>query len=246
MFYTPCGFMFDKMKRLLNILLLWMGLAGTLLAQNMSFQNYTNQDGLPINNINDIVQDHDGFLWIATDAGLSRFDGYTFKTYTMDRSDEGSLPSNLIWRLDVDQWNKLWILTTDRGLCSFDVKTEQILSVNNLKTYPELLLSGSGWNIISLQNGSHWIIHDDSDFIVHEIPEGLHVRPLIEALDLDPPGMSICIKQDINGYVLLGREDGFYVVDLKSESPGLRQVSDLANVSELCIDGNRVFLASLN
>jgi ligand-binding sensor domain-containing protein len=111
------------MKRLLHILLFWVYLPGTLLGQNLSFHRFTNQDGLPINNINDIVQDRDGFLWIATDAGLSRYDGYIFKTYTMDRTHEGSLPSNLVFRLGVDCSNKLWIMTTDRGLCLFDLNS---------------------------------------------------------------------------------------------------------------------------
>jgi ligand-binding sensor domain-containing protein len=132
---------------LLHILLFWVYLPGTLLGQNLSFHRFTNQDGLPINNINDIVQDRDGFLWIATDAGLSRYDGYIFKTYTMDRTHEGSLPSNLVFRLGVDCSNKLWIMTTDRGLCLFDLNSPYVCNEHCIDFYPLINLVGKKRNL---------------------------------------------------------------------------------------------------
>ncbi|MCK4762490.1 MAG: hypothetical protein KAW12_09860 [Candidatus Aminicenantes bacterium] len=40
---------------------------------------YTSRDGLPTNSVFDIVQTPDGFIWMATDAGITRFDGVDFE-----------------------------------------------------------------------------------------------------------------------------------------------------------------------
>jgi hypothetical protein len=48
---------------------------------NYAQTNYTVDDGLPSNECHDILQDSLGYIWIATDRGLVRFDGYEFKTY---------------------------------------------------------------------------------------------------------------------------------------------------------------------
>ncbi len=48
---------------------------------DLEFKHYTTQDGLSGDYIMDIVQDDNGFLWFSTDGGLSKFDGYTFKSF---------------------------------------------------------------------------------------------------------------------------------------------------------------------
>ena len=47
----------------------------------MLHRNWTTRDGLPQDHIRAIVRTRDGFLWLGTDAGLARFDGFEFKTY---------------------------------------------------------------------------------------------------------------------------------------------------------------------
>lgn len=64
-------------------------------ADSRSFRNYTTSDGLPNNHIERIAQDRNGFLWIATWDGLSRFDGYEFRNYYHLPTDSTSLPSSL-------------------------------------------------------------------------------------------------------------------------------------------------------
>ena len=52
------------------------------LSQQYYSRNYTVNNGIPDNCIQDLYKDSRGFLWVATDAGLSRFDGKNFNIYT--------------------------------------------------------------------------------------------------------------------------------------------------------------------
>ncbi|WP_372744405.1 histidine kinase [Lutibacter sp.] len=65
---------------------------------------YSTKQGLPTNHIYDIQEDADGFMWFATNRGLIKFDGETFKTFTIQRG----LPNNDTWLLELDYQGKLW------------------------------------------------------------------------------------------------------------------------------------------
>lgn len=57
-------------------------------AQIVNFDNWQVKDGLPQNSINHIVQGKDGYLWLATEGGLVRFDGVTFTTFDVQNTPE--------------------------------------------------------------------------------------------------------------------------------------------------------------
>ncbi|MFK8008788.1 MAG: two-component regulator propeller domain-containing protein [Saprospiraceae bacterium] len=82
------------------------------------YQQFTEQDGLPSNYLNCLFQDSQGFIWIGSDKGLTRFDGVNFKTYT---TDDG-LSGNMVLDIKEDELGQLWIGTFERGLCRFDGK----------------------------------------------------------------------------------------------------------------------------
>ena len=77
----------------LTCVLLWAGLS--LPAQNPYIHHYTTQEGLPSNMVYYIYQDSRKFIWFATDAGVSRYDGTTFTNY---RKKDG-LASNEVIRI---------------------------------------------------------------------------------------------------------------------------------------------------
>src|ERR1700722_2011407 len=69
---------------------------------------WTQEQGLPQNTISAIAQTADGYLWLGTDEGLARFDGYEFVVYSRDT---GKLPSNSILALATGRDGTLWIGT---------------------------------------------------------------------------------------------------------------------------------------
>lgn len=86
------------------LLLLLLLAAHATYAQTIRFQHLTVEDGLPSLSINDIQQAPDGRIWLATDKGIARYDGYTFRTFT--RRD--GLTANAALRLYIDPSGRVW------------------------------------------------------------------------------------------------------------------------------------------
>lgn len=76
-------------------------------AERLALRAYTAADGLASNQVNQALQDSRGFLWIATEDGLSRFDGRTFRNFT--RAD--GLPDSAVDALAESEGGDLWIGT---------------------------------------------------------------------------------------------------------------------------------------
>lgn len=94
-------------RLLLGCLIHCLGFASTLFAQPsmLSYKQYTVDDGLPSMEIYDLLQDRDGYIWMATSAGLCRFDGYQFRIFTT----QDGLPSNDVIELREDTDGRIWI-----------------------------------------------------------------------------------------------------------------------------------------
>lgn len=101
--------------------LVWAGLAVVQLhAQNAAawqHQAWGTAEGLPQNSVHAIAQAPDGFLWVATEAGLARFDGVQFKTYSGEAL--GHTASEDLCCLAVDSGGVLWV-GSSLGLAAFD------------------------------------------------------------------------------------------------------------------------------
>ena len=69
------------MQQIKLTLYIFLGFLYVVQAQNFHFNTYTTVNGMPSNEVRDIVRDTFGFLWIATDNGLLRFDGTSFKAF---------------------------------------------------------------------------------------------------------------------------------------------------------------------
>ncbi len=87
----------------------------------------TLSDGLPSSSVSKILQDSNGFMWFATQSGLSKYDGYSFKTFLYDPFDKNSLPHNLVQTMYLDDNNVLW-LGTYSGLSRFDTISETFIN----------------------------------------------------------------------------------------------------------------------
>ena len=89
------------------------------------FERFSVNQGLSQTSVSVILQDSRGFLWLGTDDGLNRFDGYEFKVFRHDSQIPSSISSNHILSLVEDRNGDIWV-GTKQGLNRFDVQSEQI------------------------------------------------------------------------------------------------------------------------
>ncbi|MFW5693850.1 MAG: ligand-binding sensor domain-containing protein [Alkalispirochaeta sp.] len=90
--------------------------------QAMRFDSLDLSDGLVSGSVSGIVQDPRGFIWLSTQAGLNRYDGYDMITIENDPFDANSLSNNLIQSTYLESDGSLW-LGTYGGLDHFDPQT---------------------------------------------------------------------------------------------------------------------------
>jgi ligand-binding sensor domain-containing protein len=101
---------------------------------NFAFKTYTSKDGLVHNYTKKCLADSKGFLWIITQHGLSRFDGFAFKNFEHSFSDTASLPENDLEDIAIDNKDNIW-LSYGKGLCFYNQNNNRFIKIfNNKKT----------------------------------------------------------------------------------------------------------------
>lgn len=93
-------------------------------AQFPTVEVINTSDGLSNSIVYDIHKDAEGYIWMATDNGLNRYDGYSFKIFYHSETDTNSISSNTVRSIEEDSEGNLWIGTFN-GLNRFDKKTQQ-------------------------------------------------------------------------------------------------------------------------
>jgi signal transduction histidine kinase/ligand-binding sensor domain-containing protein/DNA-binding response OmpR family regulator len=85
----------------------------TLHAQErkITFEQVSREQGLSQSEVMCVIQDRTGYLWIGTQGGLNRYDGYTFTVYKNNVDDPNSLENNFVQALYEDRRGMLWIGT---------------------------------------------------------------------------------------------------------------------------------------
>ena len=78
-------------------------------ASDIRFSHLSRSQGLSQSRVTRIVQDDQGFIWLATEYGLNRYDGYRFKVFKHDPTDPKSICGVYIESLFKDRAGTLWV-----------------------------------------------------------------------------------------------------------------------------------------
>jgi signal transduction histidine kinase/CheY-like chemotaxis protein/sugar lactone lactonase YvrE len=107
-------------------------------------------DGLPSNSVNDIAEDRQGYLWIATRDGLARYDGVGFRIWRVG----SGLRDNFIWSVHVDAHDRVWIGTQQAGLAVLDADRRSFRHYDR-RSHPQIG-SNAVWSIETTPDGALW------------------------------------------------------------------------------------------
>ena len=95
-------------------------------SQEYLINNITVDDGLPQSSVSDIIQDKDGYIWLATEDGLVRYDGYEFKSYQHQSGDSTSIRTSFVNYIAEDKEGYIWVSLVIDLIDKFDKQTEKI------------------------------------------------------------------------------------------------------------------------
>ena len=89
-----------------------------IISQNTSyrFDYYDISNGLSQNQANAIYQSHDGYIYVGSQGGLDRFDGYNFKYFSHNPTDSTTIPYGWVNAITEDSQNNLWIGTNQKTI----------------------------------------------------------------------------------------------------------------------------------
>ena len=121
------------------------------------FTRYSAEQGLSQAAVRAVCQDETGFLWIGTEDGLNRFDGYGFTVFRNEPHDAESLPDNLINALAPGKGGHLWVGTADRGLARLDAKTLRFERFASDPKRPDSLPPGPVLAVREDKKGRLWV-----------------------------------------------------------------------------------------
>jgi len=98
------------------LLLILLLTAFSAYSQFSFYRNYTVNEGLPSSKVYDMIQDSKGYIWFATENGVSRFDGYDFDNYTA----QDGLPANSTLKLYEDFKGRIWFLSFEGSISFYE------------------------------------------------------------------------------------------------------------------------------
>ncbi|MFT4924391.1 MAG: ligand-binding sensor domain-containing protein/signal transduction histidine kinase [Phenylobacterium sp.] len=140
------------MRLMIALLILFYSVTAFAAGPVTHFERFSLDQGLSQNSVTNIVQDNKGFLWFATQDGLNRYDGYTFKVFRHNPNDPNSISGNSINTLYKDRQGRLWVGTRASGLNLFNATSERFI---HFKHHPSDPYSLSHNNIKSIKQDRH-------------------------------------------------------------------------------------------
>lgn len=123
----------------------------------LRFDNLIQKQGWSNGSVNDIIQDYQGFLWIATWSGLMKYDGYSLKRYWVEPDNSTGLSSNKITTVFQDSDHRLWVGSTYGGLFLYDRNKDRFIQYEHHPLDQHSLGNNNVWSITEDRYGTLWI-----------------------------------------------------------------------------------------
>ncbi|HNX80375.1 MAG TPA: two-component regulator propeller domain-containing protein, partial [Prolixibacteraceae bacterium] len=212
------------MKYLISILILFILIPGSAhktsaQGNTISFEHFSQENGLSNNIVQCCYQDLRGYLWFGTSQGLNRFDGYKFTQFLYAPEDSTSLYGNLVRVIFETREGQLLIGTENGGLNLFN-RDKELFSNVLTRFHDPRLRTRSVNDVEEDQSGRLWVATDDGLLL---LPDNLSSREVVrfgtEAVSGSAQAFIRVIVFDTSGHLWMGTNAGVYVLDtLKKEA----------------------------
>ena len=147
-------------------------------SQEYSYTHYDIPDGLAGSTVYCITQDKDGFLWMGTESGVSRFDGTHFRNFTT----KDDLPDLEILEIFGDSRNRIWMAPFRRSVCFYykgefhTPDNDTLLKSLHLKGHIERFAEDAGGDLLIQEGNRLHVLYKDGRLL--EI-DSIHGRPIL-------------------------------------------------------------------
>ena len=214
-----------------------------------NFKNITVEDGLSQSTVETIYQDSKGYIWIGTNDGLDRYNGYDFKYYKHDKDDDNSIANNYIVDIIEDKDGYIWVSTIN-GLSRINVEKDEI---KNYYTENANLSDNNLWQILYTKENK-LLVSTINGLNIYDEKSDTFKRILQSEL---PSQFIYSLNEDSNGDIWVGTDKGLVQLDndlkvIKSyedtigESEVYNVYDDLRGNLWVCTLGDGLFRIDLN
>ena len=198
---TKCHLLFSPL-----ITLHFMLFSAGAVAQQIEPAYVSISDGLVSANVQDVIQDSYGLIWIATTNGLQTYDGYTFKTFKNIPGKPGSLQNNQTWGLLEDAGRNIWV-ASELGVSKYDRLNNRFTNYTFSENLKIRVGEGFTFNLFMDSQQRLWAATRFLELLMYN-PE----TDVWESAHYDAPnaaqtphfGVAMALTEDVNGGLWLG------------------------------------------
>ena len=162
----------------------------SIIAQNpqLYFRHYTPDDGLPSSEVYDIIQDREGYIWISTDNGVSRFNGYEFENF----GPQHGLTKNVVLHIQEDVKGRIWMSTLGGKFFIFSNDTIVPYKYNH-----------------KIQRGAkdEYIFYIDNELVLHISILGIGIQKI------NQKGKSTLLSEELTGHLNILFHESKYITN---------------------------------
>ncbi|MBI3712215.1 MAG: GAF domain-containing protein [Burkholderiales bacterium] len=183
------------------------------------FEQIGDAESIPDGIITALAQDARGLIWIGTQKGLVRFDGYRFRVFKHIAADPTSIAGEYVQALWAAPDGRIWIGTMADGISVFDPRTDRFAHFRHDEKRAASLSSGRIYALTGDAKGGLWIATESGlDYLAPSATEFIHYRHQVgnPASLLDQRVHSLLL--DKAGRLWVGTAIGLQRLDLKTNT----------------------------
>ncbi|PKI01876.1 sensory box protein [Glaciecola sp. 33A] len=210
---------------------------------SLNFEHLSAQNGFSQSNVIQTIEDKYGFIWIVSSDGLSKYDGFQNRLFSADGSVPGSIPSNSVSGIVIDDQRNLWI-ATDQGLSKYHYETDSFSTItteNSIIKANEIsaIASASGKEIYFTVQNSLYRLNAESEKVTQVISQSPFPTSIMYIKD---ENSRIWMSSAYSGIYIFDKISG-QLFDLTLENPWNFTLPNV-KINKIEVVGNKYWIAT--